>query len=163
MVVEQQVRDFIPHLHPGMSYLFEHIRKGPFVGVYQGTRPAKAGDPQDEFFLEIDIITEDGSGQERLAHAFVYNEGRKMRPAMSSKLIRPSLLKSITAPSKAGREQMTAQYTRAREDAEKRAKETGTDPIYPAISLPTEKAMAKLGIGKDEKKPSWLKRMFGGN
>ena len=159
--MNQQVRDFIPHLHPGMSYLFEHTRKGPFIGVFRGIRPAKENDVQDEIFLEIDVVTEDGSGQERLANAFVYDESRKMRPAVSAKLIRPSLLKSITAPSKEGREQMLAQYTRIREEAIKRADEAGVEPVFP-ISLPTAKAFDKLDTKTEEStKPSFLKRLFG--
>ena len=161
--MEQQVRDFIPHLHPGMSYLFEHTRKGPFVGVFQGTRPTKEGDPADEMFLEIDVLTEDGSGQERLANAFVYNEGRKMRPALSYKLIRPSLLKSISAPSKLGREQMLAQFTKIKEDAERQASINGSEPLYP-ISLPTAKALDKLAGSEEvstQNKPGFFKRLFG--
>ena len=159
--MEQQVRDFMPHLHPGQSYLFEHKRKGPFVGVYQGTQPTRGDDPEDTLFLDIDIITEDGSGQERIANAYTIDEyGRKMRPVFSKKLIRPSLLRSISSPSTEAKRALLAKYNQVRDNATKKAKELGTEPVLPVLSLPTDKAMDKLGIV--EKKPSFMKRLFGG-
>ena len=160
--MEQQVRDFIPHLKVGATYLFEHVRKGPFVGVFKGTTPVKEGDPQDEIWLEIDVLTEDGSGQERLANSFERDSmGRKMRPVYSAKRIRPSLLKSITSPSTESQRAMTEHFNAARKRAEDNATAVGVEPTYPTLSLPTEKAMKHLSNEPEKKKRdllSWFRK-----
>lgn len=136
----------MPHLKVGGTYLFEHVRKGPFVGVYKGVRPAKQGDPQDEVFFEVDVYTEDGSGSERLANAFVYEEGRKMHPSYSLKYIRPSLLLTVSSPGQQAIKDMTQRYADTIERGRAQAREVGSDvPILPAISIPTAQAMGKLG------------------
>ncbi len=162
--ITEQVKNFIPHLKVGSSYLFEHIRKGPFVGVFQGTSPVKEGDPQDTLWLEIDVLTEDGSGQERLANSFERDElGRKMRPVYSAKKIRPSLLKSITSPSSETQRLMAERFAAARKSADAIAAAAGVDPIYPALSLPTEKAFKHLDGGGEPSKPGFWSRLFGAN
>lgn len=157
--MEEQVKNFIPHMKVGASYLFEHVRKGPFVAVFKGTKPVKDGDPQDTIWIEVDVFTEDGSGQERLANSYIRDDlGRKMHPPLSAKLIRPSLLRSITSPSSETQRQMAERFEKARRTAEKHADETGEEPVYPALSLPTEQALQHLGGAE---KPSLLKRLFG--
>ena len=145
----EQVRIAMPHLKEGATYLFEHTRKGPFVGIYKGVKPAKPSDPQDEMFLEVDAYTEDGSGSERLANAFVRDElGRKMHPEYSSKLIRPSLLTTITSPSTQARADMTQRYADTIARGKKMAAEAGLpDPVLPSISVPTAQAMSRLSNG----------------
>ena len=144
-----QVRIAMPHLKEGATYLFEHVRKGPFVGVYKGMKPAKPGDPQDEVFLEVDAYTEDGSGSERLANAFVRDElGRKMHPEYSLKYIRPSLLTTITSPSTQARADMTQRYADTIARGKKIAAEAGLpDAVLPSISVPTAQAMSRLRNG----------------
>jgi len=150
--MEKQVENMIPHLKKGSSYLFEHVRKGPFVGVFQGSHPTKDSDLQDTIWLEVDIITEDGSGQERLANALIRDEqGNKTHPPISQKLIRPSLLRSISSPSTAAQQQMLEQFTRIR--AEAAAK--GEAESLPTLSLPTEKAMAHLEGAPKPRRRLW--------
>ena len=146
MEMTDQIREMLPHLKVGGTYLFEHKRKGPFIGVYQGVKPTKESDTQDEIFFEVDAYTEDGSGQERLANAFEYIEGRKMRPKYSKKLIRPSLLTTVTYPSSTVQKQMAEVFANTRKKAEETAKAEGLEqPILPYISLPTEQAFKQLG------------------
>ena len=158
--MNEQVASFIPHLKQGSTYLFEHARKGPFVGVFKGTRPTKAGDPQDTLWIEVDAYTEDGSGQERLANAFIRDDqGRKMRPVYSGKLIRPSLLRSISSPSSDTAKEMGERFAKVRAEAEQRARENGTNDLdLPTISVPTNKAMKTLSAGTS--KPSLLKKLW---
>ena len=153
--MEPQVEQMIPHLKPGSSYLFDHIRKGPFVAEYLGTKPTP-GDAQDSVFLDVNIVTEEGSGQERLANTFMRDEfGRKMRPPFEGRLIRPSLLRSITTPSTQVQRELTQKFLAIRE-AKKVDQET--------LSMPTEIAFAHVGApeGDMEKKPGFFKRLFGG-
>lgn len=83
-------------LKPGEYYLFDHVRKGKFYGEFKGMVPNN-DDDQDDQFIEVDVYTEDGSGQERLANVFVRDEaGNKVRPTFSRKQVRPSLINSIT-------------------------------------------------------------------
>lgn len=155
--MNDQVQDSIPHLKTGSSYLFNHKRKGPFVGEFKGTRPTGEGDREDSIFLEIDVYTEDGSGQERLANSFMRDElGRKMRPATTLKLIRPSLLLSVTTPSSEAQRQLLEQFTRIREDAQKRAEAEGREAILPSLSLPTKQVLSKIGYA-DERRSLWKK------
>lgn len=141
-----QVKLATPHLKVGAVYLFDHVRKGPFVGVYKGVKPAKPGDPQDEVFFEVDVYTEDGSGSERLANAFVRDElGRKTHPEYSLKYIRPSLLVTVTSPSTQARADMTQRYADTIARGKKLAEDAGLpDPVLPAISIPTAQAMGRL-------------------
>ena len=148
-IMSDQIKEILPHLKVGGSYLFEHIRKGPFIGIYQGVKPTKPGDPQDEIFFEVDAYTEDGSGQERLSNAFVRDElGRKMRPVYTKKLIRPSLLRTVTYPSSTTQKQMAEVFAETRKKGEEMARALGqTEAILPTISLPTAKAFEKLKEG----------------
>ena len=98
--MNEQVRNFIPHMKLGGNYTFKHKRKGEFVGLYRGVHATKEGDPQDELWIDVDIYTEDGSGQERLSNAYDHDTyGRKTHPVFSRKMIRPSLLEYISSPS----------------------------------------------------------------
>src|SRR3990167_1741368 len=148
----KQVESMIPHLKAGSSYLFEHMRKGTFVAVYKGTRPTKPSDEVDTIFIEVDIYTEDGSGQERLANTFARDEmGRKMRPKYESRFIRPSLLRSITTPSTVEQRRLTEQFLAVREK-----------PEMAPLSLPTEQAFRTLGEPEaEQKKPGLWKRLVG--
>ena len=150
--MESQVEAMIPHLKVGSSYLFEHTRKGPFVATFSGTVPTGEGDEADAIFLELDVYTEDGSGQERLANSFRRNEqGNKVRPPVSRKLVRPSLLQSITAPSVDEQHRLMSQYTRAREL-----------PVAPSQSLPTAQGLAHIGAPADQKASAgWWKKLTG--
>lgn len=161
-IMTDQIREILPHLKVGGTYLFEHKRKGPFIGIYQGVKPAKPGDPQDEVFFDVDVYTEDGSGQERLANAFVRDEhGRKMREVYSKKFIRPSLLSTVTYPSSTVQNQMLEAFTSARKKGEEKARQLGLEePVLPSISLPTAKAFEKLKANP-EKKRSLLSKIFG--
>lgn len=162
MSIERQVADAIPHLKQDSSYLFDHVRKGPFVAVFKGTTPAKAGDPQDEIFIEVEIRTEDGSGQERLANTFIRDElGRKVRPKYEGRLIRPSLLKTITTPSSSEQKKLTDHWLGIKEELEQKAASAGADPVLP-LSLPTKEAFK--GMNEDEELPKrgFFKRLFGG-
>ena len=157
MPISDEVLQQIPHLKVGSPYLFDHIRKGPFVGEFKGTRPiADPNDPSDTFFLEIDAYTDEGSGQERLANAFVRDEfGNKRRPVLSAKLIRPSLLKSITRPSAEGQQRLLEQFTNAHAAAQPAA-------IKP--SLPTKMALERLNDGKlaeNVGRKAWWKYLLG--
>ena len=146
MSMVDQVRDMIPHLKEGGTYLFEHKTKGPFIGIYRGIKAAKPSDTDDTIFFDVDIYTEDGSGQERLANAFEYVNGRKMRPVYSKKFIRPSKLFTVSYPSSTVQKQMTETFDAARKKSEDQAKELGLkEPILPTLSLPTEKAFKQLG------------------
>lgn len=143
--MNEQVTAFIPHLKEGSSYLFEHTRKGPFVGVFRGMEPTKDGDPQDTIWLRVDAYTEEGSGQERLANSFMRDAmGRKMRPQYSTKLIRPSLLRSISTPSGVDQKEMARRFEEVRMKAREQAEE-GQEPVFPVLSLPTAKALSKVG------------------
>ena len=160
--MEKQVEDAIPHLKVGSAYLFEHIRKGPFVGVFLGASPTKEGDPQDTVWLEVDVFTDDGSGQERLANGFIRDElGRKTHPPVSKKLIRPSLLRSITTPSVERQKELVNQFSNIRAKAAEVAAQAGIEPVLPTLSLPTDKALRRLGGNEEEKKPGLLRRIFG--
>lgn len=162
--MEEQVVQFIPHLKAGSNYLFDHTRKGPFVAEFIGTRPAKDDDPQDTLFIEVNIITEDGSGQERLANTFMRDGlGRKMRPPFESRLIRPSLLRSITSPSSEAQRQLTEKFLAMRAEASNRGTPDG-EAVLPFLSLPTEKAMAHLSNSEETsaKKTGFFKKLFGG-
>jgi hypothetical protein len=139
--LDAQLRNLVE----GRTYLFEHVRKGPFVGVFKGVKDTKEGDPQDVMFLAIDIYTEDGSGQERLANSFIRDElGRKMRPTYSPKFIRPSLLISITSPDEANKKRLGDKFYAARAEAEAAADKHGHDVLYPSLSLPTSQALNRL-------------------
>lgn len=154
--MEPQVEQMIAHLKPGSSYLFDHLRKGPFVAEFVGTKPTKPGDPEDTVFIDVNIITEDGSGQERLANTFMRDQyGRKMRPPFEGRLIRPSLLRSITTPSTQVQRELTAKFLAVREAQR-------ADQQF--LSMPTEVAFAHIGAveGDPEKKPGFFKRLFGG-
>lgn len=162
-IMTDQVREIMPHLKVGATYLFEHKRKGPFIGVYQGVKPTKPGDPQDEVFFEVDAYTEDGSGQERLADAFIRDEhGRKMRDVYTKKYIRPSLLTTVIYPSSTVQKQMMETFAETRRRGEEKARALGLEePILPTISLPTAKAFEKLKGSTPEKKRSLLSKIFG--
>lgn len=145
MSMSEQVKEIMPHLKEGGTYLFEHKRKGPFIGVYRGIKATKPNDPEDTIFFEVDAYTEDGSGQERLANAFEYIEGRKMRPVYSKKYIRPSLLNTVTYPSSTVQKQMAEVFEATRKKSEAQAEALGLEaPIFPTLSLPTEKAFSQL-------------------
>lgn len=145
MSMSEQIKEIMPHLKVGGTYLFDHKRKGPFIGVYQGVKATKPGDPEDTIFFEVDAYTEDGSGQERLANAFEYVNGRKMRPTYSKKLIRPSLLHTVTYPSSTTQKQMAEVFENTRKKAEEQARAEGLpEPILPSISLPTKQAFKQL-------------------
>lgn len=147
MATTEQVAMMIPHLKVGGNYLFEHIRKGAFVGTYMGQKPTPAGDPEDAIFLEVDVITEDGSGQEGLANSFIRDElNRKMRPPISKKFIRPSLVRTITSPGSATQKQIKEQFESKRAEIERAAAAAGVEPSYGALSLPTAKAIDKLSV-----------------
>jgi hypothetical protein len=149
MPMTEQVALMLPHLKVGSNYLFEHSRKGPFVGMYCGTKPTSDGDADDSMFIEVDVITEDGSGQEGLANAFVRDEhNRKMRPKATKKYIRPSLLRTVTSPGQEAQQQMKDQFTRIREQADKIAAAGGVEPSYPTLSLPTARAIEMLGAAE---------------
>lgn len=135
----------IRNLQIGKTYLFEHRRKGCFVGVYTGFQATKGGDPEDALFLAVDVYTEEGSGQERLANSFIRDDlGRKMRPVYSSKLIRPSLLVSVTAPDEVAKRNLSAKFDAVRKQAEATAALHGEEVLYPSLSLPTAQAMDRL-------------------
>ena len=177
MPMSDEVAEQIPHLKPGSPYLFDHIRKGPFVGEFIGIKTiADANDALDTFFLEVDAYTEDGSGQERLANSFTRDSmGRKMRPPISKKFIRPSLLKSITRPAGELHRVAVQQFTRIRAEAE--AKADGQEPMIPLLSLPTAAAMNRLNSQPESRvrptqsaaeatpenvgRKSWWKRIVG--
>ena len=145
-------------LKPGTSYLFDHIRKGPFVAEYTGTSAAREGDPADTFFIDVNIWTEDGSGQERLANTFIRDSsGRKMRPVYEARRLRPSLIRSITSPSAETQRNLLEKFLEIREKGPK--DEDGNPTI---LSLPTKDVLSKLAPAADEKKPGRLKRLFGG-
>jgi hypothetical protein len=152
MVMNEQVTSMIPHLKSGSSYLFDHTRKGPFVGVFKGTSPTKQGDPEDTIWLEVDAYTEEGSGQERLANAFIREEvsGRKQRPVYSSKRIRPSLLRSISTPSVQDQKEMGQRFEEVRAEATRRAQDRGEEPVFPTLSLPTKQALSQIRQGSLE-------------
>ncbi|MDO8632642.1 MAG: hypothetical protein Q7R41_19335 [Phycisphaerales bacterium] len=146
----EQVARIAPHLKVGGTYLFEHIRKGPFVGTFLGTKPTRDGDAADAEFFEVDVITEDGSGQENLANSYIRDDlNRKMRPPISRKLIRPSLLRTVTAPGQTSQKELLAHFDSLRAKAEDIAAESGTEPTYPVLSLPRESAMKHLTIIED--------------
>ena len=153
VTMTDQVRAAMPHLKVGGTYLFEHTRKGPFVGVFKGLKPTKPGDPQDEVFFEVDAYTEDGSGSEKLSNAFVRDDlGRKMHPEYSLKYIRPSLLTTVTSPNSQARTEMTQRYADTIARGKKMAAEAGLpDPVLPAISIPTAQAMKRLGEGPTQR------------
>ncbi len=153
--MNDQVSQMIPHLKTGSSYLFDHVRKGPFVAEFLGTKPAKDGDT-DDVFLHVNIVTEDGSGQERLANTFMRDEsGRKMRPPFEGRLIRPSLLTSISSPSSGDQRALTEKFMAIRAEAERKS----VSGDLPVLSLPTEVAMKHLGEPASEE-PGWLKKLF---
>lgn len=146
-VMSDQVKTILPHLKEGAPYLFEHVRKGPFVGIYRGTKPTDPSDEQDEIFFEVDIYTEDGSGQERLANSFEYIAGTKRRPQYSKKFLRPSLLRTVTNPSTATQQDMLAAYNAARERV-----------LPDSATLPTAAALALLQRSEHR---SFLSKLFG--
>ncbi|KKK65456.1 hypothetical protein LCGC14_2973960, partial [marine sediment metagenome] len=120
---------------------------------FKGTRPTDPSDKVDSFFLEVDVYTEDGSGQERLANAFVRDDlGRKMRPLTSKKLIRPSLLRSITRPSAEGQLVLLQRFNRIDQTRK---------PQYEKPSIPTEVAMSHLQTDEDVGRKAWWKRLLG--
>ena len=157
MPISDEVLQQIPHLKVGSPYLVDHIRKGPFVGEFKGTRPiADPDDPSDTFFLEVDAYTEEGSGQERLANAFVRDEfGNKRRPVLSAKLIRPSLLRSITRPSAEGQQRLLEQFTNAHAAAQ---------PAAVKPSVPTKMALERLNdekLAENVGRKVWWKYLLG--
>ena len=78
------------HMKPGAFYQVTHAKKGVFYAVYRGI--------EDEM-LAMDIWTGPGSGQERLANAYVHlGDGRKTTPLFSAKLLAPVHVTDINAP-----------------------------------------------------------------
>lgn len=141
----------ISHISINQTYLFDHKHKGPFVGVYLGQKPTREGDP-DPYFLEVDVFTEEGSGQERLANAFIRDaNGLKRHAPVSKKLLRPSLLRSISSPSASVQRAMLEKFTQIR----KEAPVVEGEIVLPMLSLPTEAAMERLSKSPSTKKRRW--------
>lgn len=157
-MVNEQVKNFIPHLKAGSTYLFEHTRKGPFVARFVGLVPTHTGDPSDEFFIEVEIFTADGSGQERLANTFTRDEmGRKVRPEYEARRLRPALIASISTPSTAQQDLLRQRF----EQANKRA--LGRQVDSSVLPYPTNSAFDLLEAGPEpaQAKPGFFKRLFG--
>ena len=73
----------------GKTYRFKHRQKGIFTGRLISI---EEGDPADAEFYRVQIFTEDGSGNERLANVKEFRDGRKQTPRRTVKLLRPSHL-----------------------------------------------------------------------
>ena len=85
------------HMKVGHWYVFRHKRKGNFFGRYMGSEMTPE-DIADPMLLLVDIWTQDGSAQERLANAVSHENGVKQFPAFTPKKLRPSLIESIDTP-----------------------------------------------------------------
>lgn len=160
--MEPQVADFVLHLKPGGTYLFDHVRKGPFVAIFREIvyTPEDEADP---YQLRVDIITEDGSGQERLSTGAYYRspQGAKLRPFLSERLIRPNLLRTITSPNIQARDALALRFKNLRDEAENIASEYGlTEAPLPYPSVPTASALAHLE-DEDPAPLPWWKRILG--
>ena len=149
----------LEHLKSGSWYRFLHKRKGAFYGRYAG-RVGNYDDPTDPLLLEVDIWTEDGSGQERYAHSFLINEdGAKHRPVLSRSRIRPSLLDGILTPPSAEQarlEDVERQMAKVKPALVPEQKPPDYLWLVPAPEPEPEPAPAP-------KKTSWWKKLIGGS
>lgn len=88
----------LTQLKEGSWYTFQHKRKGEFYAKL--VRIVDTPDDEtDPVKVEVDVWTQEGSGQERYANSFVRVGGTKQRPDFTRKLLRPSLVISIATPS----------------------------------------------------------------
>lgn len=77
----------------GRTYRFIHSSKGIFVGKLLSI---EEGDKADPKLWRVQVFTGPGSGNERLANAMIRDEqGKKVTPPRSTKLIRPSHVESF--------------------------------------------------------------------
>lgn len=130
----------------GDWYMFHHARKGEFLGRFVGLVEMDPGDV-DPVMLDVEVWTQDGSGQERLANNFSYEGGTKHRPPLSRKHIRPSLLASVEHMPKTSQE-----WLKNLDLSEPRAPE-GEQQEPTSMQLPGRLAPAKGFFG----------RLLGGN
>lgn len=87
----------IEQLKPDHWYRFSHKRKGTFYAIFRDWVKTQ-NDPVDAMKIKVDIWTEEGSGQERLAKVFQHIDGIKQRPKYGTRILRPSLLSNIELP-----------------------------------------------------------------
>ena len=155
--IATQVTNMIPHLKRDAFYLFDHVKKGPFVARFMGT--LAKDDPQDPVWLELELITGDGSGQARLAFAKGRDEnGNKVTAATRDYRCRPSLLRTISSPSTKAQAEM-AEAWRVAQSA------PADDPV---LSYPTVEALSHIDATEETlaeiqpPKKGLFKRLFGG-
>ena len=78
------------NLEPGKTYRFLHCRKGIFVARFLGMEATEPGNAEP-FFARVEIQTDAGSGQERLANMV---NGESQPPEWTDKLLLPSLIEA---------------------------------------------------------------------
>ena len=92
-------------MKPGHWYVFHHKRKGSFFAKFVEEEP-NPGDLVDPLLVVVDVWTQAGSGQERLANAAAYLNGVKQPPIFSPKKLRMSQLNSIDTPNTVTQERL---------------------------------------------------------
>ena len=119
----------VSQLKPGAFYRFSHTGKGEFYAVFRSVEPQA----DDEDFVAVDIWTGPGSSQERLANSMVHlGGGRKQTPLFSSKLLRPSQIADINAPTSGEQQRLRDSVENSGKD-DYRAEEGVTEYVAPSL------------------------------
>lgn len=118
------------HLKKGSWYIFDHKRKGKFFARFL-SEELNGGDLSNPILLNVEVWTQAGSGQERLANSMAFLNGVKQQPIFSPKKLLPSLLNSIDTPNTVTQERLNGMSFEPSKGAEYSGAKTVELPVLP--------------------------------